>query len=633
MHFLIQYLKRTKIWFGVALFFIFISSLFTILQAGIIANTLSFTLSIGTVTDLFNKDDKSITKMKEKSPSESINASQLDKKSIRAHLKSIWKIYWQDGNLKATEYILKQGSKVLIVVIAGLALFFILISQFFIFLRDFSSNYLTIITTTLIREDLFNQMLFMPSVYFKRNSSGDVISRSSNDVIMLQTCFYTFIESVLFAPMIAIIGLGVLFYLNLEFTFIIMATIMILFFVLHLLAIFLKKTVTNIQSNLSNITEYLQKIFNGIDIIKIYNRENYEKRKFKVLLKRHLYFNRLERIITKLNTPIVEMIGTMSVVAIIYYGTSLIWNNKMKIEEMLHFIVILLYVGPAVRKMSFSFLMYKQIKVCVDRINELLLEEREEEKKYTGNFLQYEGGITFKNVSYTYPESKEAAISNLSFAIRPGEFVAIVGLSGGGKTTLIRLVPLLIKPATGEIFYDDMPYQNLSLTDIRSEIAYVSQESILFPGTIMDNIRYGRLDASEEEVHDAAKKADIHDFIASREHGYQTMLGEGGLKFSGGQRQRIAIARAILKQPRLLLLDEATSALDAESEKSIQKAIENLVNKQTLLVIAHRFSTLKNAHRIMVIEDGKLTAFDTHTKLYADKTSTYHKLYRLQKFD
>ena len=220
-------------------------------------------------------------------------------------------------------------------------------------------------------------------------------------------------------------------------------------------------------------------------------------------------------------------------------------------------------------------------------------------------------------------------IDNIDFHIKAGEFVAIVGASGSGKSTLMYLIPQLITPTAGTILFDGIDYRQLSLKEIRRHLALVSQDTILFPGTIRENILYGRLEASEADVFSAAQNANIHEFILSREQGYDTFIGERGVKLSGGQKQRLSIARALLKQPSLLLLDEATSALDTASERAVQKAIESLVHRQTTLVVAHRLSTILKADQIVVMDQGRIIETGKHQTLLK-KGGVYKKLYSLQ---
>ena len=352
---------------------------------------------------------------------------------------------------------------------------------------------------------------------------------------------------------------------------------------------------------------------------------------FKVLLKRHIASSRLERIFTKLNTPLTEISGTLIVFGIIFYGANLIWKEQMVMEDIFQFVIMMIYVAPYIRKISSAILIHKEMTVYTERLEGILKQKVEKisVKRYPKETINFQGNIQLKNIFYRYPNCNEWTLNNVSFSVKAGEFIAFVGPSGGGKTTLMKLIPALIQAQKGSIFFDDCETSELSLAFIRSQTAYVSQDSILFNENIKKNIAYGNLSANFEEIVQAAKKAHIHDFILSQEKGYETIVGEGGLTLSGGQKQRLCIARAILKKPCILLLDEATSALDASSEKAVQKAMESLLKKQTMFVIAHRFSTIMNADKIFVIEKGKIIEQGSHKEL-SKKGALYQKLHQLQ---
>ncbi len=620
MRFLFPYLLKEKFWFLIATTFILGAALLTMVQAGIVANMISFALNLEKIP-------------KKEKTSFSLEKTQTSQQKVKqkTNLKTIWTLYKEKGNIGVTKYLIDQKNIWLIAKVVLLCFFLVMLNQLFVFFRDFSSNYLSMLTTTRIREQLFSRMIYFPSSYFHHQSRGDLISKSLNDVLRLQECFYSFMEAALFGPTMVLVGFLVLVYLNMKMTFAILGFVLLLFFILYLLSLFLKKIVYKIQSNLSNISEYIQKIFFGIDIIKIFQREEYEKRKFKVLLKRHIASSRLERILTKLNTPFTEISGTLIVFGIIFYGANLIWKEEIVMEDIFQFVIMMIYVAPYIRKISSAILIHKEMTVYTERLEGILKQkvEKVNVKRYSKEFVNYKGNIEFKNIFYRYPNCNEWTLNDVSFSVKTGEFIAFVGPSGGGKTTLMKLIPALIQAQKGSILFDGLNTNKLSLAFIRSQTAYVSQDSILFNESIKKNIAYGNLSANFKEIVQAAKKAHIHDFILSQKKGYETIVGEGGVTLSGGQRQRLCIARAILKKPCILLLDEATSALDASSEKAVQKAMESLVKKQTIFVIAHRFSTIMNADKIFVIEKGKIIEQGSHQEL-SKKGALYQKLHKLQ---
>lgn len=585
------------------------------MQAGVIANVLTGTVN----ADNIRASRRTIVAR----PADQTKTSTLQE------IKKIFSIFRFHGNREAVRYLLALKDIRFLIFFALGGLIIILSGQAFIYIRDFSSAFLSVRVCTDIRKHMFNELIMLPSSYLKDQSSGDIISRSLNDILSIQATIYIMFEAMLFGPAMTAIGLAYMFYLNWKFSLILILTACILGFLIYLISSLLRKIVKNVQENLSSITEHLQKILYGIDIVKIFNRESWEKRHFRKLLKQFLHASGQERALLKLNRPINEMFGTLALVGIIFYAANLIWHKSMSIEEMFQFILILIYIAPYFSRMGTAILTKQQLDVYAERIQEVLSHPPEQTNTVKKQISHFCGNIVFQNVSFSYGNASAPAVENISFDVRPGEFAAIVGASGSGKTTLINLVPRLINPSRGTILFDNTDYMTLSLREIRSFTSYVSQESVLFPGTVMSNIRYGKLTATDEEVFHAAACADIHDFIITREHGYNSIIGDRGLALSGGQRQRICIARAILKKPKIMLLDEATSALDLESEAAIQRAIESLISRQTTLVIAHRLSTVMKAHKIIVLDKGSIAEIGTHDELIAQK-GVYSRLYHIQ---
>ena len=374
---------------------------------------------------------------------------------------------------------------------------------------------------------------------------------------------------------------------------------------------------------------HIQNVFFAMDIIKVFNRVQYEKLKFKRLIKIFIFNSTSERALIELNRPLSEMFGSFALIAIFTFGTFKIWQGEMKFDQMMEFVVILFFIAPYIQRLTRLIFIKQKMDVYGKRIEETLKIPQEIEREDLGRLRDFSGRLTVKNLGFSYPQQETPAIKNIHLEVEAGSFIAIVGASGSGKSTFVNLIPKLLIPSQGSIYFDGQDYRQISLKSIREQIAYVSQESILFPGTIRDNIRYGNLNASDKEIIEAAKHAYIHDFIMQREGQYDALIGERGMKLSGGQRQRICIARAILKKPKILILDEATSALDTHSERAVQQAIESLLHQQTTFVIAHRLSTILNADKIIVFEEGTLIEQGTHQKLL-ESGGVYAKLYQIQ---
>jgi subfamily B ATP-binding cassette protein MsbA len=301
----------------------------------------------------------------------------------------------------------------------------------------------------------------------------------------------------------------------------------------------------------------------------------------------------------------------------------------MTIEMMIRFLILMTFLAKPVKALGEGIARIQKTLVSAGLIFEMLDGEKETLGPKSNNFPIQKGKVEFRNVTFSY-ERKEAALKDVSFCANGGEKVAIVGPSGGGKTTLINLIPRFYELSQGSVLIDGVDIREAGLADLRSHIAIVPQDVMLFSGTIHENIRYGRLDATDAEIRQAAEGANAREFIERLEKGYQTEVGERGIQLSGGQRQRIAIARAILRSPKILLLDEATSALDSESEKLVKDALERLMHGRTSLIIAHRLSTVYQCDRILVLEAGRIVERGTHDELLRKESGLYKRLYTLQ---
>ncbi|MBL8993094.1 MAG: ATP-binding cassette domain-containing protein, partial [Spirochaetia bacterium] len=334
-----------------------------------------------------------------------------------------------------------------------------------------------------------------------------------------------------------------------------------------------------------------------------------------------------------------------ALVAIVLYGAQKIWNKTMALDEIFHFLIILVIVSPYLQKAANIMVVRQKLLAVGQRLSEIIDQTPERPEALDDEVMERSlafsqnldevkpadltGAVEFRKVGFTYPGANRPALVDFNLQVKPGQMIAVVGSSGSGKSTLLYLLPRLFLPNAGEIYFDGQAAAEIPLSRLRAAMSLVSQESLLFPGTIRENILYGKLDASDEAVREAARMADIHDFIETREKGYETLVGERGLKLSGGQKQRLAIARAILRQPKILLLDEATSALDTESERAVQNALEGLVHRQSTFVVAHRLSTILKADLIVVLDQGRLVEQGTCDELLA-RGGIFKRLYDLQ---
>ncbi len=328
-------------------------------------------------------------------------------------------------------------------------------------------------------------------------------------------------------------------------------------------------------------------------------------------------------------TPIINILSTIGITAIIWFGGHEVINGNLTSGALISFLVYVINLPTPVKRLSNVYTDVQRALAAAQRIFEVLdIEPEIKDVKDAKELSTVEGHVTFNNVSFAY-KPEEQVLKDISFEARSGELIAIVGPSGAGKTTIANLIPRFYDPGDGSISIDNIDIHTVTLQSLREQIGIVPQETILFSGTIYQNIAYGNLDASREEVIAAAKVANAHEFIMEMSDGYETPIGERGAQLSGGQRQRIAIARAVLKNPRILILDEATSALDTESELLVQQALDRLMVGRTSFVIAHRLSTVQRANLILVMEKGKIVERGDHEAL-VKSDGLYSKLYRLQ---
>lgn len=381
------------------------------------------------------------------------------------------------------------------------------------------------------------------------------------------------------------------------------------------------------QEKISHITGFLSESFSGMKIIKAFSRQADEAERFKQIT-RDFYRENMRAVrVSEFAALLMEAVAGLGIAFVMWYGGRLITRNVMTAGDFTSFLAAIFLIFTPAKRLAKVNMGIQQARGPLDRIFKLLSEQKEregtEELKPFGNVIEFRG------VSFTYPGAGRQALHGINLSVTKGEIIAIVGKSGGGKTTLVNLLPRFYAPAEGGIFIDGTDISGATLSSLRGQFGIVSQEVILFDDTITANIAYGKPGATMEEIIAASKAAYAHDFILELPKGYNTIIGERGMRLSGGQRQRLSIARAILKTPPILILDEATSSLDTASEEMVQKALENLMHNRTTFVIAHRLSTIKRADRILLLDKGRIVESGSHRELY-DRGGLYRKLYELQ---
>jgi ABC-type multidrug transport system, ATPase and permease components len=485
-----------------------------------------------------------------------------------------------------------------------------------------------------IRRDSYYKLITFPLDFFANRRVGELNSRLSADLAQIQDTMTTTLAEMIRQVILLIGGVCWLFIVSSKLTLLNLSILPILVVVAVIFGRFIRKLSRKAQDKLAESNTVVQETLQGISNVKAFVNEAYEASRYsrtldavvKIAVKGATYRGIFASFI------IFCLFG--AVVAVIWYGSSLVAAGSISVGDLTTYILYSIFVAGSMGSFPELYANFQKAIGASERVIEILDEQQEdvgllnEEKAIT---YSLEGNIAFEDVTFAYPSRREITVlKNVSFEARAGEKIAIVGPSGTGKSTIAALVLQFYKPVSGHILFDGREADTYPLTDIRSQVAIVPQDVLLFGGTIRENIAYGRLSADAEEIITAAKRANAHDFIMGFPEGYDTIVGERGVKLSGGQRQRIAIARALLKDPAILILDEATSSLDSESERQVQQALEELMKNRTAIIIAHRLSTIREADQIVVVECGQVVASGTHDELMGKQEGLYHHLYKLQ---
>jgi subfamily B ATP-binding cassette protein MsbA len=474
------------------------------------------------------------------------------------------------------------------------------------------------------RNKLYNHILHLPAGYFTKESSGMIISRMINDVELLKGLVSTVIKAVVLEIPTVIFLLGVALYRRWDLTILTIALIPMIGYSTRKFGKRVKKKRNEAQKMISLVTHKIGEAVLGMKVIKVFNRINLMGERFEKDNQR--YYRETLRVIrlkefTKLAIDSVTGVG---VALAVWYGGMLIMKGTLTPGDLASIIVAIYMMFSPIKKIGEAYTSLQEIRAAMDRVDSVFNIKHEQSGKIEIN--EFKKSIRFNNVSFTYPGTQTPVLKDINLEIKRGEIVALVGQSGVGKSTLVDLIPGFYRPTEGYITIDDIDLNDLDLYSLRALIGIVTQDVILFNDSVRENIAFGKSDATEEEIINAAKLAYADEFIRELPDGYDTIIGERGLTLSGGQRQRIAIARAILKNPPILILDEATSSLDSVSEAIVQKALEGLMKGRTTIVIAHRLSTIKNADRIVILEDGRIVDIGKHEELMS-RNDAYIRLY------
>ena len=478
-----------------------------------------------------------------------------------------------------------------------------------------------------IRDQLFKRLITLPMKFYVNKPSGDLISRTINDSGALQGLFGYAIKDIFVEGASFIALLVVAFTRSWDITLIAVTVLPFSFFVINKYGKKMKIIGQKTQEQISGLIVRLTESISGIKIIKAFLREKLHIDKFDEENRRYYRVSLKGARTIEYSKLFHEIIGGVGVTLILFFGLDKVINDMMTMGELFSCFTAIGLIYTPIRRLGTANNSLQQARAAAERIFYLLDEKPEAEG--TKNLPPVKDEIIFSDVNFVYPGTKRKVLDNINFKVKKGELVAIVGKSGAGKTTLVDMLPRFYKPTGGKIRIDDTDINDATFESLRKNIGIVSQDIILFNETVRENIAVGKLEASEGEITAAAKAAFAHDFIQEMPSGYDTVIGERGVRLSGGQKQRISIARALLKNPPILILDEATSSLDTASEIIVQKALDNLMANRTTFVIAHRLSTIRKADKILVLDKAKLVEIGTHEELL-EKSGIYKFLYQAQ---
>jgi subfamily B ATP-binding cassette protein MsbA len=517
----------------------------------------------------------------------------------------------------------KNISALNIIIAISIAVIVILcISQYF---HKYILNFISQKIIYKLRNDLFRHLIYLPAKFHANKDYTNLLSRITNDMLLLQQFLTGGLTSLLKEPIVLAGGLILIFYLHWKLAILSIFTGPLIIFSIIKFGKSIKKITLNMQERLASLVGVIQESLANIRLVKAFNREDFQNKIFEQ--KNSGYLNMYMKGIKLLtaSSPITEFLSTLGVVAIIWYGRFEVINGKLTPPDLVAFILYLGTISLPLKNLTQVNMLLQQAKAASLRIFEIL-DEPIYKVNYKGKQLKIKGKIEFKAISFRY-DTTGFVLKDINFQVNPSEVVVIVGVSGSGKTTLANLLLRLYEPTQGKILIDDEDIKDIDLKVLRNSISIVPQEVFLFSGSIRDNIRYGNLEASDSMVEEAAILANCDEFINRLPQGLDTNIGKMGDRLSAGQRQRIAIARAILKKPKILILDEATSNLDPQSERLVKSALKKIMQNQTTIFITHKLETAIKADKVIVLDKGRIVEIGKHQDLINKKGGIYSKLW------
>ena len=504
-------------------------------------------------------------------------------------------------------------------------------------LAGYGQSYLMIYVgsrvVTDIRDQLFGHLMRLPITFHLKNPSSRMMSRVINDVNWIQNAVSSVLKDLFQQSLTFLVLMGVIFYQHWQLSLLAVVAIPLSVYPMIRFGNRLRRIATSGQERTADMSLALQETLTGIRIVKGFTQESAESQRFARFNEAYFRTNMKSTQVSAITSPVLEAVGVIGVAGIIWYGGSQVINGAMSPGTFFSFLTAVFLMYTPIKRLASANNTIQQALSAAERVFSVV-DVPTEAALDTGTreFDGVKSDIELRSVSFQYDGGDTPALNEITLRIQAGELLALVGSSGAGKTSLVNLIPRFYEPTTGAILIDGVDIRAIRLPALRRRIGIVSQETLLFDDTVRNNIAYGNDAATAEAVVEAAKAAFAHDFILRLPNGYDTLIGENGVKLSGGERQRLAIARALLRNPPILILDEATSSLDNESERMVQMALANLMTGRTTFVIAHRLSTVQKADRIVVLERGRVIEIGRHEDLLA-VDGVYKRLYQMQFHD
>ena len=525
------------------------------------------------------------------------------------------------------------GDKIdILLKICFIILIVFLLKNLFGYLQSNLMSYVEYASMNDLRDKAYKHLHKLPIGYFKKEKVGNLISRFTNDVNRIQDSISATFGNLIKEPLTIIVFLLIAISISWQLTLFAFIILPLSMLAILWLGKKIRRQSSIVQRKIADITSVLQETISGVKVVKAFGMEEYENRKF--LKETSSFLKEIVRIVKIRNAtaPLTEMISILVGAIIIYYGGILVLQQSTITASLfMGFLLAILQMMKPIKELSTVNTKIQEASAAADRIFEILDTVPDITDATNARTLtSFQNKIKFDDVSFSYEDSDEPVLDDINFEVSKGDIIALVGPSGGGKSTLVDLIPRFYDPAKGKISIDGEDIRNFTIDSLRSKMGIVTQETFLFNSSIKENIAYGLENYPDDKIIEAAKAANAHEFIVQTPAGYETIIGERGVKLSGGQRQRLTIARAILKNPDIMIFDEATSALDNESEILVQEAIERMMKNRTTFVIAHRLSTIRNATKIFVIDSGKIVQSGTHQELMIIENGLYKKLYEMQ---